>query len=71
MREQQTEGGNTEDQELFTDLKIHTKIISKSLCKTGPQTLQSSQASGGALQLWLTQEQGKVLLGVDALAIGN
>lgn len=46
IREQQSEGGKAENQELFTDWKIHTRIISKCFCKTGPQPMQSSQASG-------------------------
>lgn len=66
IREQQTEGGNTEDQELFTDLKILTKLISKCFCKTGPQPEQSSQASG-----WDPAALADPGAGEDALAIGN
>lgn len=46
IREQQSEGDKAENQELFTDLRIHTKIISKCFCKTGPQPAQILQAPG-------------------------
>lgn len=63
--------GKAENQELFTDLKLHTKIISKCSCKAVPQPKQSWQASGWDPAALAGPEQRKMLLGMDALAIGN
>lgn len=71
IREQQSEVGKAENQVIYRLIASHQNFL-QVLLQNWPSTKAElpGLTQGGTLQLWLTQEQMKMLLGMDALAIG-